>query len=474
MKEKALKWIEENKDKLVKISDKIWQYAELGLLEEKSSKLLAETLEHNGFDIKYGAGGLNTAFVTKWGQGKPVIGIMGEYDALPGLSQKVTTHKEPLQDGAPGHGCGHNIHGVSGMAGAIALKYALEKSGLSGTVKFFGCPAEESASGKVWMVKDGVFDNVDVIISHHPGTMNRVGLGSSLANNSVKFAFHGKSSHAAASPELGRSSLDAVELMNIGVNFLREHVIQDARIHYIIEEGGKQPNVVPDYAKSWYLIRAPEREQVNQIYHRVQNIAKGAALMTETDLEVNFLKGVYNKLPNVALSELIVKNMREVDRPKYSEKDLEFAKQISETITRTEKIESLRKSKRSDWEELIDCLIDETVPDPYGEGEISSGSTDVSDVSWKVPTVEFGTAAWFLGTPGHSWQVTAQAGSPLGHKSLIYGAKIIAATAVDLFIKPDVLANIKEEFDTRKKEKVYESPIPNDLNPPRPEDLWKN
>jgi len=261
-KECAFDWIENNKKRLIEISDKIWEFAELGLVEFKSSSLLAEELERHGFRVERGIADMPTAFVATWGEGKPVIGIMGEYDALPGLSQKKVPWKEPLDPGKPGHGCGHNIHGTSGMAAAIAAKKAMEKHKIKGTIKFFGCPAEENFSGKVYMVRDGYFNDVDAVISHHPSTMNEVSLISCLAITEVRFHFYGKASHAGASPEQGRSALDAVELMNVGVNYLREHIIQDARIHYIIEKGGDQPNIVPPYARSWYSIRAPEMEQV--------------------------------------------------------------------------------------------------------------------------------------------------------------------------------------------------------------------
>jgi len=471
VKEVAIKWIEENKDRIVEISDRIWEFAELGLIEFKSSKLLADELEKHGFKVERGVAGMPTAFVATYGEGKPVIGIMGEYDALPGLSQKVVPWKEPLKPGAPGHGCGHNIHGTSGMAAAIAVKMAMEKYGLKGTIKFFGCPAEENFSGKVFMVRDGVFSDVDAVISHHPSTMNAVTLRSSLANNSVKFHFYGKASHAAGSPEAGRSALDAVELMNIGVNYLREHIIQDARIHYIIEKGGDQPNIVPAYARSWYLIRAPERDQLEEIYQRVIDIAKGAALMTGTKLEIEFIKGVYNKIPNRVIAELIVKNMREIGPPKYSEEDLKFAKEIAKTITPEQKLKQLQKSKRPGWERLIDKLIDDEIPDPWGEGEVSHGSTDVSDVSWQAPTVEFSVACWVLGTPGHSWQSTAQSASGIAHKGLIFAAKVMSMTALDLLTNPEVLQAAKEEHKKRLRGKKYKPPIPPDLKPPL--DIWE-
>jgi len=470
-KEYAYDWIENNKKRIIEISNKVWKFAELGLIEFQSSALLADELEKHRFRVERGIAGMPTAFTATWGEGKPVVGIMGEYDALPGLSQKKVPWKEPLEPGKPGHGCGHNIHGTSGMAAAIAVEEAMEKHGGKGTIKFFGCPAEENFSGKVYMVREGCFRDVDVVISHHPSTMNDVSLISSLAVNSVKFHFYGRASHAGGSPEQGRSALDAVELMNMGVNYLREHVIQDARIHYIIEKGGDQPNIVPSYARSWYYIRAPERDQLEFIYNWIIDIAKGAATMTRTKVETKFLEGSYNLIPNRTISELIVKNMREIGLPKYSDEDLKFAEEIAKTITPEMKITQLKKSKRPGWVRLVNKLVDDEIPDPWGEGEVSHGSTDVADVSWQIPAVEFGTATNVLGTPGHSWQEAAQSGVGIGHASLIFAAKVMAATAIDLLTSKDTLEKAKEEHKQRIGNKKYKSPIPLDQKPPL--DVWQ-
>jgi len=470
-KKYAFDWIDKNKEQIIEISDKIWEFAELGLIEFKSSMLLADELEKNGFKMKRGIAEMPTAFIGTWGRGKPVVGIMGEYDALPGLSQKDVPRQEPLESGKPGHGCGHNIYGTSGMAAAIAAKKAMEKYGIKGTIKFFGCPAEENFDGKGYMVRGGYFDGVDASISHHPSSMNAVSLRSSLSVNSAKFHFSGKASHAGGSPEQGRSALDAVELMNIGVNYLREHVIQDARIHYIIEKGGDQPNIVPPYARSWYYVRAPERDELEPIHDWILEIAKGAAMMTRTELKVEFVAGIYNLIPNRTIAELIIKNMREIGLPKYSDEDLKFAKEINKTITPEMKITQLKKSKRPGWERLVDKLMDDEIPDPWGDGDYSHGSTDVADVSWQSPTVEFGTATWVLGTPGHSWQNVAQSKVGLGHHSLIFSSKVMAATAIDLLTKENVLNKAKEEFRQRIGNRKYESPIPPDHKPPL--DAWK-
>ncbi|MFQ6065617.1 MAG: amidohydrolase [Candidatus Bathyarchaeia archaeon] len=471
VKEYALDWIENNKTRFIQMSDKIWEFAELGLVEFKSSTLLVDELEKHSFRVERGIADMPTAFIATWGEGKPVIGIMGEYDALPGLSQKKVPWEEPFQPGKPGHGCGHNIHGTSGMAAALAVKKALEKFKIDGTIKFFGCPAEENFSGKVYIVRDGYFSDVDAAISHHPDDMNETPLRSNLAVNSAKFHFYGRSSHAGASPEQGRSALDAAELMNIGVNYLREHVIQDARIHYVIEKGGKQPNIVPSYARSWYYVRAPERDQMEFIYNWILDIAKGAATMTRTKMKIDFVEGSYNLIPNKTIADIIVKNMREIGLPKHSEEDLKFAKEIARTITLEMKMAQLKKSKRPEWERLVDKLIDDEIPEPWGEGEVSHGSTDVADVSWQTPTVEFSTATWVLGTPAHSWQAVAQNGVGLGHTSLIFAAKVMAATAIDLLTSQDTLFKAREEHKRRIGKKKYKSPIPADQKPPL--DVWK-
>jgi aminobenzoyl-glutamate utilization protein B len=465
LKEYAWGWIEENRERITEISDAVWEYAELGLVEYKSAKLLADELEGHGFRVERGVAGMPSAFMGVWGSGKPVVGIMGEYDALPGISQKLVPYKEPLREGAPGHGCGHNIHGASGLAGAIALRYAMEKTGLEGTVKFFGTPAEENYDGKVFMARAGLFDDVDACLSHHPSQMNTAGLGSSNAMNSVKFHFHGKTAHAAGSPEQGRSSLDAVELMNIGVNYMREHVVEKARIHYVVEEGGGQPNVVPDYARTWYYIRAPERDQVDHIHDWILRIAEGAALMTGTDLKVEFLGGIYNKLPNKILSALVIANMREIGAPTYTEKELEFARKIGETISPEQKRDGLRKREIPDWERYIDVDLVTDILDPWDEGKVSGGSTDVSDISWKTPTMEFSTTAAVMGTPGHSWHFVSTSGMSIGHKSLIFAAKTIAGAALDLMTIPEVLEKAKEELQERLKGQTYRSLIPDDVGP---------
>jgi len=467
MKQKAWGWIDENNEHIIGLSDSVWEYAELGLMEEKSAELLSGELEKAGFKVERGVAGMPTAFVATWSNGKgPTIGLMGEYDALPGLNNKKVPWKEASREGAPGHGCGHNIHGVTAVSAAIAVKHAMEVGKIKGTVKMYGCPAEENYDGKVFMVRTGLFNGVDACLSHHPGSFNTAGLGSSTAINSVKFHYYGKTSHAAGSPEQGRSALDAIELMNVGVNYLREHVIDKARIHYVIEAGGGQPNVVPDYARSWYYIRAPERDQVDHIYARILKIAEGAALMTETTLKVEFLTGVYNNLPSKVLSGVVVANMREVGAPKYTTEDLAYAAEVAKSFPKEQKIDNLRKSKLPNWEKYVDVDIVTDVLDPWNEGEVSGGSTDVSDVSWQTPTMEFGTAAFVLGAPGHSWQTVTCGGTSLGHKSLIFASKTMAGATLDLLTKPELLKQAKEEHAKKMQGRTYKCAIPDDIQPP--------
>jgi len=468
MKSEAWDWISANEKMIKESSDEVWKLAELGLVEEKSSKYLAKILEEHGFAIEMGVADMPTAFVATYGKGDPTIGFMGEYDALPGLSQKPVPYQDPIKERAPGHGCGHNIHGVTGVMGAIATKTAMEKHGLDGTLKFFGTPAEETYSGKVFMVRAGCFDGVDAVFSHHPGHFNVAGLGSTLSMNSVKFHFYGKTAHAAATPYVGRSALDGVELMNMGVNFMREHVVQEARVHYVIEEGGMQPNVVPDYARTWYYIRAPEREQVAQIYDWVLKIAEGAALMSQTKLKVEFIEGLSNELPSKSLSELVIANMREIGAPEYTNEEMKFAKEMAKTVTKEAKSEQLRASKRPGWEQLVedDVHIDREIHDPWDKGIVWPGSTDTGDVSWVAPTMEFSTATATLEAAGHDWQWTACCGMSIGHKSLIFATKVMAGSAVELITKPDLLKKVKDEHAEKMAGRKYVCPIPEDVKPP--------
>ena len=456
MKETAWKWIDDNSDQLTQISDKIWGYAEYGLCEDKSSKLIADTLRDHGFRVQQGVAGMPTGIIAEKGEGKPIIAVMGEYDALPNLSNKKTPVKEPLIKGAMGHACGHNVHGTTALAAAIAAGKAMEKHGIKGTIRFYGTPAEENFSGKRIMVNHGLFDDVDAALSHHPGSLNVATLASSNTISGARFHFHGRSSHAAGNPEAGRSALDAVELMNVGVNYLREHIIPEARIHYVIEAGGGQPNVVPDYARSHYYIRAPEREMLEPIKKRVMKIAEGAAMMTETRLEAEMSAGGYHKIPNKVLSTIVTANMRLVGPPEYSSADYKFAAKIAESFPNEDRISGLRKYKVPDWEQYVDTDLVTTIFDAWNDGTTSAGSTDVADVSWITPSMEFNTTCNVLGAPGHSWQFTACSGTGIGHKSLIFAAKTMAGSVLDLLTSPEQVIQAKEEQVKRLRGKTYD------------------
>lgn len=328
----GLQWIDENTPDLAALSQTIWEYAEVSLKEVRSAAAQAAYLEREGFSVQTGMAGMPSALVASFGEGKPVIGYLGEYDALPGVSQKAMSHQEALIVGGPGHGCGHNLLGVGSLAAAVALKREMQAGHLQGTVRYFGCPAEETIVGKVFMAKYGLFDDLDAAITWHPSQFNTTWWGSSLANNSVKFAFHGRTAHAAAAPHMGISALDAVELMNVGVNYLREHVIQDARIHCVITNGGGQPNVVPAEAEVWYFVRAPRRRDVDDIYARVVKIAEGAALMTGARLEVKFQTGCYEALANSVVTDLLQECLERVGAPQFTQEEKVFAQELEATL----------------------------------------------------------------------------------------------------------------------------------------------
>ena len=464
----ALQWVQDNEKLLIDVHDKIWNFAEVGLQEFKTAKLLTDILEKNEFSVDRGVAGMPSAFVATFGSGAPVIGIMGELDALPGLSQKPVPYKEPLSEGAAGHGCGHHGYATAALGGALATKTAMEESNISGTIKYFGCPAEETLVGKVFMVRDGVFDNVDACLGHHPSSMNTVSLRSGNAMNSVKFEFFGVASHAAGSPERGKSALDAVELMNIGVNFMREHVFQESRFHYVIEDGGHEPNVVPPYARSWYYVRATRRELVDEYYDWILKIAEGADLMARTTHNVQFLTGVHNGMPNRVLADLIVANMKEIGTPTYDEEELAFAKELAKSIPSSQKKANLIRLSDliPDALKLMDVNINTEIFEPYGEGLKGGGSSDVADVAWNTPTQQFGTAMFIVGSPGHSWQNVASGGTSIGQKSSVFASKIMAATVIDLLTKPVLLKKAKDELKNRMSGFVYKSPLPPDLKPP--------
>ena len=428
LKNETAKNIQTSYEVLKKIALSIWEYAELGYKEFKSSVLLQNTLKDNEFTVQTGVAGIPTAFVATYGSGTPVIGILAEFDALPGLSQDNSPSKAPVANNNNGHGCGHHLFGTGSVAAGIAIKQLLKDGSIKGTVKVFGCPAEEGGSGKVYMVREGLFKNVDVVIHWHPADNNSVIYTSSLANKSAKFRFNGISSHASMMPEQGRSSLDAVEAMDNMVNMMREHVPQESRIHYVITNGGKAPNVVPDFAEVYYVIRNPERSYVESIFNRVIKAAEGAALGTETKMEYEVISGVHDLLINKSLAISMQANLEKIGGVSYTPDEKLFAKKIQGSF--------LGKIPPIEDANLIMPLhIDKNL-----------GSTDVGDVSYVVPTVGLGSATWVSGTSAHSWQAVACGGTDIGIKGMIVAAKTMAFTAIDLFLTPALIAKAKEEF----------------------------
>jgi len=465
-KQTVLNWINANSSDLIKLSDHIWELAEVGLQEHKSADALIALLKQHGFTVEEGVAGMPSAFVASYGSGKPVVAILGEYDALPGLTQKTHFEKTPLKPGAAGHGCGHNLLGVAAVGGAIAVKAAMEEQGLSGTIRYYGCPAEETLVGKVFMVRDGLFKDVDVSLTWHPGSINTLWAASSLAMNSAKFTFHGRSSHAAGDPENGRSALDAVELMNVGANYLREHIVQEGRLHYCITKGGGEPNVVPPIAEVWYYVRAPRRKQVEDIYARLVKIAEGAALMTETTFDIEFLTGCYNTLHNYVVGDVIMEAMHEVGAPQFDAADIEFAKNLAANYPPGHYDTMVDNMRDRVGVDVKGKYLMDIVTKPHDYGKTSAGSTDVGDVSWVTPTAQFMTACNALGTPGHSWQYTACAGMGIGHKGLLTAAKVLGLSALKLMQDQELVAKAKTEFEQSVKGREYKTPLPEGHKPP--------
>ena len=449
---------------LLRLGQQVWGFAEVGLREEKSAAVEAAYLKAQGFAVKDATGGMPSAFVAEWGCGEPILGFLGEYDALAGLSQKASAIKEPVCEGAPGHGCGHNLLGAAAVGSAVALRRYLGTNSLPGTVRYYGCPAEETLVGKVFMARDGVFDDLDAAITWHPGSVNTVQLGSSNGVNSVKLTFFGKTAHAAGDPHNGRSALDAVELLNVASNYLREHVIPDARLHYVITEGGGQPNVVPARAQVWYYVRAPHRPQVEEIYGRLMDCAKGAALMTGTTFEVEFLAGCYDVLPNDILAAAALDILKKVGPPVWTEREMGFATELAKSLDRRETEAGLKTMNAP--KELFSQVMNTTVIDPLDKGKVMPGSTDVGDVSWIVPTIQISTACWPIGSPGHSWQIAASSGHAIGEKGMLKAAEVMAGLAVQLVHDPSLLKKAREELDARLLGQKYESPLPPGLKPP--------
>jgi aminobenzoyl-glutamate utilization protein B len=443
--------VDENAANWKQVSKQIWDYAELGYHENKSSALLQAQLKAAGFSLQSGVADEPTAFVASYGQGKPVIAILGEFDALPGLSQKPEPERSPVVSNAPGHGCGHNLLGSGAALAAVSVKQYMESHHIAGTLRYYGTPAEEGGSGKVYMVRDGLFKDVDVVLHWHPGAGNAVINGGALAVISAKFTFHGIAAHAAMAPDRGRSALDAVMLMGNGIEFMREHVPSNTRIHYIISKGGVAPNVVPDLAQMDLMARNPSNTTLAEIWDRILKISQGAALMTGTTVEVNDVGSDANIIPNKALAEVAQKNLEEVGGYKMNDEQKAFALQLQKTLG-IDTIPSL------DLTNIIEPLR------PY-DPNAPSASTDVGDVSWAVPTIGFTTATFVPGVAAHTWQAAASAGMSIGQDGMVIASKALALTAVDLFSTPTLVQSAKADFDHELTGKTYHTAIPADQKP---------
>ena len=446
-KEAVLKKLDSQSEKYGSIAMKIWNLAEMGYLEEQSSSLLQETLSNEGFTIKKGVANIPTAFTAEYGSGLPIVAILGEFDALPGLSQQAIPEKKSA-NGDAGHACGHHLFGTASAAAAISVKQWMQSTKQKGTIRFYGCPAEEGGGAKVYMAREGLFDDVDIALHWHPSSQNAASAAAALANISAKFRFYGVSAHAAGAPEKGRSSLDGVEAMNAMVNMMREHVPQEARIHYVITDGGKAPNVVPDFAEVYYYSRHNSRDVVRSIFNRIVKAGEGAALGTGTTMDYEIINGVHELLPNLSLQKLVHDNLSAIGGVTYSAEEKEFAEKIALSLGQT----------KADLDRAVNIQ-------PYKETAQAYGSTDVGDVSFVVPTVGFGTATWVPGTSAHSWQAVAAGGTSIGEKGMMVAAKTITATVIDLFKNQELIVRAKAEFKNRRGVNFIYKPLLGDRPP---------
>ncbi len=443
LKKEVIASVETQKDELITVSDKIWAAAEIAFQEKVSSQTLIDYARANGFDVEVGVAETPTAFVATYGSGKPVIGILGEFDALPGISQKTVPEKTPFKEGAAGHGCGHNMYGTASLGAAVAIKNLIAEGKLKGTLKFFGTPAEEKFFGKLWMARAGLFDDLDACLDWHPADTTEADVQSSLALVDFKVEFFGQTAHASADPWNGRSASDALELYTHGINSFREHVKPTVRIHYHIQDGGQVVNVVPDYSRIWVRVRDTKREGMNEVYEHVRKMAEGAAIMADVDYEINLISGIHEILPNRAGGVAVQENLETLGPLSYTSEELDFAYKIQEATSKPKlgingKITPLKP----------------TAEHPMG------GSTDVGDVSFLVPVVRLGVTVAPEGTPWHSWAVVACGGMSIGHKGMVYAAKALSMSMVDLFTDSKLLQEVKDEFKMRKGDYQYSPMLP--------------
>jgi len=472
-KEKINSWLKQNEEKFTTMSDQIWANPEINWKETFASELLMRFLENQGFSIKKSPCGMETAFIAEWGSASPIIAFVGEYDALPGLSNVAEAVKLPVEDGAPGHGCGHNMLGVASAAAAAATQAWMIENNIPGTIRFYGTPAEEGGGSKVYMARDGLFNDIDAALTYHPAFINMASKASTVSITSSKFRFFGKSSHAGGAPHLGRSALDAIELMNVGANYMREHVLDGTRIQYIITDGGQAPNIVPETAEVYYILRAEKADYVLSLADRLRNIARGAALMTDTTFEEYRESGYAGVLPNFTISDVMYAALNEIGPIDFNENEMQFAQQINTSLGSSnqeyieQKIDAFHFTKKD--ADLLRAHADKPLLaanfPAMDAGFVYQGATDVGDLSQCAPTGELNTACFPTCSPGHSWVNTASGGMSIGHKGMMHGAKALALSAAAIFTNPKLVLNIRAEFDEAMKGKTYTALIPEDMQP---------
>ncbi len=452
-KQSIINSVENHQSKLIEMSDEIWALAEIAFEEYKSAAILADYAEEQGFTVERGVADMKTAFIASYGSGKPIVGILGEFDALPGISQKAQPTKEPLQNGAGGHGCGHNLFGVGSLGAAIAIKELMQEGKLTGTVRFYGTPAEEKYFGKLFMARAGLFDDLDACLDWHPSAKTKSNVQSSLALVDFIVEFYGQAAHASADPWNGRSASDGLEMYTHGINLLREHVKPTVRIHYHIQHGGDVVNVVPEYTKIWTRVRDSKREGMLEVYEKVKRIAEGAALAMNVDYKITLVSGLHEVLVNRTGGAALQQNLEFLGEIPYSDTEVAFAKKIQEVSGKPQiGLDSKIKPLEDTWEH------------PRG------GSTDVGDVSWLVPEIRLGVTTAPVDTPWHSWAVVACGGMSIGHKGMIYASKALGMTMVDLFENPELIRAMQKEFKERKGDAAYKAILP-EGPPPTPENM---
>lgn len=472
-----LDWLDENQPRFIHMANEIWKRPEILWEEFFASQFQADFLREEGFKVIQDVAGMNTAFVAEWGEGAPMIGFIGEYDALPGLSQKAQPTQEPVEEGGHGHGCGHNMLGTAPLAAAAATQKLLARTGMKGTVRYYGCPAEEGGGGKVFMARAGLFDDLDAALTWHPGTINMPGKGRTVALINLSFRFKGRSAHAGYEPHNGRSALDAVELMNVGANYLREHVLDGTRIQYVITDGGMSPAIVPETAEVNYILRTARVDYLHELTERLRKVAEGAALMTETSVEVKRGIGYANLMPNCHLADLLYEAMETVGPIEFTPEELAFAQEVNDAYPGTNEkyvlsnLEYFKPDREimARWLSYKDLPLNGANFPAMDAGLTSGGATDVGDLSQITPTGVFFAACFTTGSGLHTWGNTATGGMSIGHKGMMHAAKTLALTAYELLANPEQIKKARAEFEEALRGNRYEPLIPADMVPPRKE-----